>query len=324
MPEKRAREWVWTYHCAENWSPDARGALGLEWEAFCTYLCYQPELAPTTGAKHLQGYVCLTTPRTLRGIKQVLFPSPLFTGIHLEIARGSKAECRAYSSKDETRAPDAGFGFIELGRYEDVPDQRGQGARNDIHAATELIRAGGTLQTVAQEHGEAYVKFHRGFLAFQSAIHSGPRVRDAGGVFQPPRVFWFYGSTGTGKTLAVFEASGAEEVYSKPGGNDWWDGYCGQPVVLLDDYRGNWFPFANLLRLLDRYPLQVPFKGGYVPFNSPTIYITCPVRPEVLYSSMETRTEGSIAQLLRRITEVRLFGDEPPPPGPMVDDFNPH
>lgn len=174
----------------------------------------------------------------------------------MEIARGSKAECRAYSSKDETRAPDAGFGFIELGRYEDVPDKRGQGARNDIHAATELIRAGGTLQSVAQEHGEAYVKFHRGFLAFQSAIHSGPRVRDAGGVFQPPRVFWFYGSTGTGKTLAVFEASGAEEVFSKPGGNDWWDGYCGQPVVLLDDYRGNWFPLLTFFDFL----IDIPFR----------------------------------------------------------------
>lgn len=320
IQSQRKREWCFTIFPG---SDEQRGQIGLDWEACCTYLCYQAELAPTTGARHLQGYVCFTTPRTMLGVKQILFPAPLFTGIHLEPARGTKHDCRAYCSKEETRDPAAGYGFIEFGRFEDVPEQRGQGARNDIFAATALIAAGRGMSAVAQEHSETFVKFHRGLVAYQSIVCTKPRVRDEGGVFQPPRVYWFYGSTGSGKTLAVFQEADAQEVYSKPGGNDWWDGYTGQPVTLLDDYRGNWFPFSNLLRLLDRYPLQVPIKGGYVNFNSPIIYITCPVRPETLYATMETRTEGSIAQLLRRITEVRLFGDEPVP-APMVDDFNPH
>ncbi|KAF8784594.1 Replication-associated protein like [Argiope bruennichi] len=34
------------------------------------------------------------------------------------------------------------------------------------------------------------------------------------------------------------------------------------------------YSYGDLLRLLDRYPLKVPIKGGYAEFNSEIIYIT--------------------------------------------------
>ena len=52
---------------------------------------------------------------------------------------------------------------------------------------------------------------------------------------------------------------------------------------------------------------------------SQTIYITCPVHPEVLYANLISAKEGAKAQLMRRITEVRHFGDEP---AAMVADFD--
>jgi len=52
-----------------------------------------------------------------------------------------------------------------------------------------------------------------------------------------------------------------------------------------------------------------------------TFYITCPLRPEQLFAALVQREDGRIAQLLRRITEIRLFGDEPDPPRAIVDGF---
>jgi len=315
----RAREWVFTLN---NYNDDDRGHLGLQWQTYCNFLCYQPEIAPTTNTKHLQGYFCLLTPRTLRGIKQSLFGgTPGCRGVHLEIARGTKDECRTYCSKDESRDPEAGFGYLEFGTFADVPDRRGQGARNDIAAAVSVISSGGDLADVARDHPEAFVKYHRGFSALQSTLHAKPRVRVEGGVFRTPRVLWYHGSTGSGKTHAVFEEIGDQSFYMKPPGNAWWDGYKGEEIVILDDFRGNWFPFAYLLRLLDKYPMQVEVKGSYVHFAATCIYITCPRNPSDLYATLEDKAEGSVAQLTRRITEVRRFGLPEPTPEAMI--FNP-
>ncbi len=313
----RSREWVFTLN---NYDNDDRGHLGLHWATYCVYLCYQPEVAPTTNTKHLQGYLCLLTPRTLRGVKQSVFGTERMRGVHLEIARGTKDECRTYCSKDESRDLEAGFGHLEFGAFAEVPDRRGQGARNDIAAAVAVITAGGDLRTVASDHAEVFVRYHRGLTALQSTIHAKPRVREEGGLFRTPRVLWYHGSTGSGKTHAVFVEIGEAECYMKPPANSWWDGYRGESIVILDDYRGNWFSFGYLLRLLDKYPMQVEVKGGYVHFAATTIYITCPRNPTELYASLEDRSEGSVAQLLRRITEVRSFGEPDPPPQAMIFD----
>lgn len=316
----RAKEWCFTL---SNYNNDDRGHLGLSAVEFCVFFCYQPELAPTTLTPHLQGYLCLKTPRTLRGVKQSVFNTERLGRVHLEIARGTREQARDYCSKPESRDSNAGFGYCEIGDFDRVPAQRGQGARNDLGPAVSAIRDGTSLALVAEANPEAYVKFHRGFRALESALHARPRVRDEGGVFQPPRVLWYYGSTGSGKTRAVFEEIGEEPFYSKPPGNTWWDGYCGQKIVILDDFRASWFKFGYLLRLLDRYPLDVEVKGAYVPFSATTIYITCPTTPQLLYAGLESAHEGAIAQLVRRITEVRLFGEAPAPPGPLVAGFEP-
>ena len=67
--------------------------------------------------------------------------------------------------------------------------------------------------------------------------------------------------------------------------------------------------------------MQVEVKGGYVHFAATTIYITCPRNPSDLYATLEDKAEGSVAQLLRRITEVKRFGAPEPVPDAMI--FNP-
>jgi hypothetical protein len=103
--------------------------------------------------------------------------------------------------------------------------------------------------------------------------------------------------------------------------NKWWDGYEQQPAVIIDDYRRDFSTFAELLRLLDRYPHRVEKKGASIQFNSSTIIITTPKPPEETWAG---RTEEDLAQLMRRITEVREFkADIAVAPRVFADGFVP-
>jgi len=121
-------------------------------------------------------------------------------------------------------------------------------------------------------------------------------------------VKWYYGSTGTGKSRAACDETSNVNAYWKSGGSKWWDGYDGQEAVIIDDYRCDLCTFHNLLRLFDRYPLQVEGKGTSMQFRSKLIIVTAPYRPEIMWRS---RVQEDIGQLLRRIDEIKLFGEEP-------------
>ena len=78
-------------------------------------------------------------------------------------------------------------------------------------------------------------------------------------------MLWFYGGTGTGKTREAVRL--CRELYPDSWtmidvSRGWFDGYDGQEAVILDDLRSGHLAFAQLLRILDRYPCTVPIKGN--------------------------------------------------------------
>lgn len=128
-----------------------------------------------------------------------------------------------------------------------------------------------------------------------------------------PKVLWFWGQTGSGKTREAVrigeEDSSGDYWISGPDGK-WFDGYCGQKTVIIDDIRPDSWNFSLLLRITDRYNIRVPIKGGFVNWIPETIIITAPERPERVYRNHSTgEAWDGIEQLQRRITEVRHFGE---------------
>lgn len=269
----------------------------------CQYLIYGIETA-STGTRHFQGYLELKKPQRLSYFRRN------FPQAHMSVARGDHLANVTYCSKDDETP------FIYDKRV-------GSGHRSDLTAACAIVKAGG-LKALAREMPEQVVRHHKGFVAL-TALLLDPPTR-----FRPKYVTWFWGPTGVGKTRKVYDAMDAfiDDLHRQPHTFQWFDGYRGQRAALFDDFRGTgpekWphFTFSMLLVLLDGYPMDVPVKGGFVPWFPTHIFITAPTPPADMF--VRDADVGAINQLLRRIDVIEevLLADPPAPVAAAAADVH--
>lgn len=205
---------------------------------------------------------------------------------------GTPEENLAYCSKED---PD----FFQFG----VLPQPGK--RTDLINVVEQVQRGATLRELAvnsPESAACLVKFTKGLTALRG-LTVRPRDPET-----PPKVFWIYGQTGVGKTRSAYEfgqslyGAANASVWISSGSLQWFDGYDGQPFVIIDDFRPKHCEFSFFLRLLDRYPFRVPIKGGFVEWNPSYVFITTPECISVTFSTRLVHRSEDIAQLRRRIS----------------------
>ncbi len=243
------------------------------------YICWGEEICPETDREHLQGYVQFADSVTISTVKRRLDNGSL----HLEPRRGTAAQAVAYCEKEGN--------FHEYGR------RPAQGTRTDIERIRSMVSGGEGMRAII-EVGANYqcLRYAEKVLTYCEA----KREVD-------PIVIWYWGPTGTGKThAAVTEATkryGADSIWWSNGGVKWFDGYDAHEVAMFDDFRPEWCKLSWLLRALDRYPMRVPFKGGYRAWRPKRIYITCPKPPGECY--LDSGEDN--AQLLRRIDYTKEF-----------------
>lgn len=269
-----AKNWCFTLNSPEA-GKSAKQLVEMIHEKFDTqYVIGGLETAPSTGRKHLQGFLMLKKKQRLTALTKIL-------QMHFIVARGSPQENRTYCSKEGN--------FHEAG---ELPGDN-QGKRSDIKAIKELVKNGATRSEVVNA-ATSFQSAKMGLLLIQHK--TPPAVR------QPPEVIWCHGATGSGKSRWAFNLH--PDAYAWPG-SVWFDGYEDQKVAILDDFRPKDLPFNTLLKVLDRYKLQLPIKGGHVWWQPQKIIITAPGTPEETFG-MEHRGDD-INQLLRRITQVKSF-----------------
>lgn len=254
------------------------------------YFCFQKEVG-ASGTPHIQGYIFFKTLKSQKQIQKLLFEITRCK-LHIECANGSPQQNKAYCSKLEGRLSE----FIEIGT---LPRKGTSGSTIDdilCDVAGGITSGDMTLDDVIDSHPNVYVLYHKGLTAL---VSRKVKPRDAS---VTPIVKWWFGSTGTGKSRTAREEY--PDAYWKMGGNKWWDQYCGQEVVIIDDYRTAFSTFEYLLNMLDRYPMAVEVKGDTVQLAATTFIITTPKRPELTWSM---RTDEALNQLIRRITEITEF-----------------
>lgn len=240
----KCRSWCFTINNPTNAEKESVKSLGDHDRV--RYIVCGNEIGEN-GTPHLQGFIMLRSPRVMASVKKL-------SGMarsHLERMRGTPAQAAEYCKKD--------------GDFWEAGDAPRQGARSDLDEIKREISEGKSELYIADNHFNKWVIYRRSFSAYRRLLVESPRNYKS----------WtnvLVGPTGLGKTRFVYQQHADDDIFVW-GGDRWFDGYCGQRIALLDDFRGE-LAIGFLLRLLDRYPMQVPIKGGFVNWNPKRIYIT--------------------------------------------------
>lgn len=242
----------------------------------CSYLIVGLETCPTTKTLHHQCYVEFENKRVFNSIKK------LIPRAHIESAKGGPDANKKYCSKDNEV-------ILEYGAMKQ------QGKRTDLDKVKLMIKNGATMDDIIDTSANYQcIKASEVILKFKE-----PKRK------WKPKIFWYWGPTGTGKTRTAVDEAG-ERFWMSNKDLKWWEGYDGHDNVIIDDFRESYCEFHELLRILDRYEYRVMVKGGSRQLRAQNIWITCPSPPERVYSHI---TED-VKQLLRRIDVVKFFGPE--------------
>lgn len=276
-----------------NWPKVSAGTLseiaGMAW---------QIELCPTTGRAHVQGYVEMHATTRFERIKAILnMPSA-----HMAERQKSRKHAIDYVTKEETREENTFPVLIGLCHDQDTKNYKSrQGARTDIQGMVDLIKSGKRTIEQLDADADTFVKFSRGFADVRRIIQQSQAKR----IRTELEVVVYWGAAGSGKTRAVYDKHGVENVFTLIADNSacWFDGYEGEDVLLIDDFKG-WVTYSMLLKILDIYPLRCPVKNSFTYAKWTKVYITSNYDPATWYSGAGIDYNA----LKRRFTSVKEFG----------------
>lgn len=263
----RKRNWVFTIN---NYTVDDISACD---KIKCGYIIYGREVGEN-GTPHLQGYIEFENGKSMTSVVKLLGGR-----CHVEARRGSASQASEYCKKDGN--------FTERGEISK------QGERSDLTELATLVKDRG-VEGVVEEMPEMIIRYAKGIEKL-AELYLKPRTTK-------PRVVWLWGKSGVGKSRTAFSVESQETCYSW-NQTKWWNGYHQQSRLVIDDFShdtNNDAEFRYLLKLLDRYPMQVETKGGMVQLNSQEIYITCEFPPDHFYDPDTNKYN----QLVRRIDEI--------------------
>lgn len=222
-------------------------------ESAYRYVCWGEEVCPKTDRRHYQGFIILNRTSRIPALKRILGSGD---GTHCETCRGTRAQAREYCRKDGQ--------FVEFGVFEAL-------------TVTEIIRL--PLDKIKEDYPLIFLRYHRGIEKLNA--NRGPSWREVS-------VTILWGPTGSNKTRTVMEM---DDVYKIDPPYTWWDGYQGEAILLIDDFRTGAIPRGMLLNLLDGYRLRLETKGSHTWALWSAVYITTNFNPEMWDDAILRRTK---------------------------------
>lgn len=244
------------------------------------YIAYGIETCPTTKKTHHQGFIYFSGQRG--SIKQV---SKLLSNSHVEMCRGNLDQNTDYCSKQNE--------LIEFG------NKPAQGFRTDLESVKELILDQKlSVEQICVENPNIYHQYGRTLHKLED-IALRKKFRN-----WMTKGEWVWGETGTGKSHYAYKDYNPETHYDYPNDNGWWDGYTGQDVVIINEFRGE-IPYRELLTLVDKYPKSVRRRGREpVPFLATKIIVTSALPPEGVFNNLACH--DSLDQIFRRFEIIKM------------------
>lgn len=282
--------WCFTIN---NKSGDCNYDIPRDW-VDVRYAVWQSEVGDS-GTEHLQGYVVFNVRKAFSTVKN------LCSKAHWEPRRGQHEQARDYCRKEESRVE----GPWEIGSEDGIPKKKGQ--RSDLDALkSDIHNPELSFLDIASRNFGAFMRYHRAIDAYRGAmVQHRPRI--------PPKIFVFWGPSGSGKSRKAHEMF--PNAYRKMK-SDWWQGYTGQKEVIFDDFYG-WIPYDEMLRILDWYTMDMPIKGSSVPLAATTFVFTS----NEPYTSWYKKVKN-LEALTRRIEEFAEveYMEKPVAAAPVPED----
>lgn len=246
------------------------------------YLTFGREVAPTTGTRHLQGYVYFQDAKSLKSVRRLLL------GAHVEIAR-SISPAIVYCQKDGD--------FAEFGVRPMDDQDRGTSEKERWQTTWDLAKANRIEEIPVDIRVRCYSTCRR--------IAKDYMVRPTS--LAAPCGTWVYGRSGVGKTHSVYTCYPG--LYSK-NGSKWWDGYQGEDVILFDDMDpsiGTWC--TRFFKIwADERPFIADVKNGSIYIRPTKFIVTSQYTIEECFGEIETRDalnrRFSIVNKVDRETEI--------------------
>lgn len=249
------------------------------------------------GMIHLHIVLC-----SINGVRFSTIKKFIGNKAHIEITIGTKKQVEAYINKTGV--------YEEKGETIIAKAQEGeligrQGKRSDIALIREAIDAGMTWREVRRLKDEFFDTRMTTIIKnmyFDKRNLETPFKREV-------RVHWCFGASGSGKTgitLDLIKELGEEQIYLVSDYKNGFDIYAGEPILILDEFRGQ-LPYAILLGILEGYKKQIPARYANILGLWNDIYITTIKTPEQVYAKMIDSSEQDddpISQLMGRITDL--------------------
>lgn len=290
MPsDTRTRAYCFTIN---NWKKE-------EWDKCqklrgCGYGCIAPEFCPTTGTPHIQGFVYFPNKKAFSALKKEL------PRAHWKICNGTPIQNRTYifgpydkDGKHKDANPDA----IEWG---EMPKQ---GERTDLIEIRDRIANGTKVDDIAWENPMTFHQYGRTLTKLETiAMRRNVRTEMTEGI-------WYFGKTGVGKSHNAFAGLNLADKSSyyvwNYKDNGFWEGYEQQPIVIIQELRGE-ISFSDLLLIVDIWPWDVKRKGtSPIPFTSKKVIITSPLNPYDIYKHSLAKGDN-MEQFDRRFKIIEL------------------
>lgn len=233
---------------------------------------------------HYQMYVQFPEIFAFSLVREIL--QEFMPGCHIEKARSYRLT-QAYCMKEESRIDGYWTNLppeeIEMIKSRYLKINRVQLMKDDI------LKNKQSLTYVSQEYFDIFLRSGGNIQKFFSMNMFTARTR-------PTNVVYLYSSNpGTGKSRFAYDVAQACGSYYYKNSGKWWDLYSQEQVVVWDDFRASEYALGELLKLCDRYPYIVQYKGGSMHFNSRLLILTSNISFDSLYERVDN------APLLRRI-----------------------